>query len=318
MQQAVAGDHSQDPPRLSRKWTAELMPSQAGRTALVTGANSGLGLESTVALARAGAQVVMACRDPRKAAAALEQVRRRVPQAQVGLMSLDLASLASVRQFAGEFRARHQRLDLLINNAGIMGVPLRRTVDGFESQIGTNHLGHFALTGLLIEPLLATPGARIVTVGSMGHWNARGLDLDDLNFERCAYAPFAAYCKSKLANLLFVLELSRRLAARGSGVIAAAAHPGGADTNIKPQPNAIVKAIALRFFVNTAAQGALPTLYAATAPQVRGNDYFGPDGFLGMRGYPGPARRHRAARDAALARRLWELSESLTATRYLG
>jgi NAD(P)-dependent dehydrogenase (short-subunit alcohol dehydrogenase family) len=303
---------------MNRKWTTELMPSQAGRTAVVTGANSGLGLETTVALARAGARVVMACRDPRKAAAALDGVQQRVPQGQVELISLDLASLASVRQFADTFCGRHARLDLLINNAGIMGVPLSRTRDGFESQIGTNHFGHFALTGLLLEPLLATPGARIVTVGSMGHWNARGLDLEDLNFERSAYAPFAAYCKSKLANLLFVLELSRRLEARGSGVVAAAAHPGGADTNIKAPPNKIVKAIALRFFVNTAAQGALPTLYAATAPEVRGNDYFGPDGLLGMRGYPAAARRHRAARDAAAARRLWELSESLTGIRYLG
>jgi len=301
-----------------RKWTAGLMPSQAGKTAVVTGANSGLGLETSVALAQAGARLVMACRDPRKAAAALEQVQQRVPQGRVELMSLDLASLASVRRFAEEFQARHGRLDLLINNAGIMGVPLSRTVDGFESQIGTNHLGHFALTGLLMDRLIATPGARIITVGSMGHWNARGLNLDDLNFEHAPYAPFAAYCKSKLANLLFVLELSRRLAARNSSVVAAAAHPGGADTNIKPQPNPIVKAIALRFFVNTAGQGALPTLYAATAPEVRGNDYFGPDGLLGMRGYPAPARRHRAARDAATARRLWELSEWLTGVRYLG
>ncbi|MDR3417209.1 MAG: oxidoreductase [Nevskia sp.] len=300
------------------KWTVELMPSQAGKTAVVTGANSGLGLESVVALARAGARVVMACRDPHKAAAALAEVRQRVPQGQVEPMSLDLASLGSVRQFADAFRGRHSRLDLLINNAGILGVPLTRTTEGFEGHMGTNHLGHFALTGLLSDTLLATPGARIITVGSMGHWNARGLDLDDLNFERSRYTPFAAYCRSKLANLLFVLELSRRLAARGSGVIAAAAHPGGAATNIQPAGSRIVKAIALRFFINTAAQGALPTLYAATAPDVRSNDYFGPDGFLGMRGYPGVARRHRAARDAAAARRLWELSESLTGIAYLG
>ena len=195
-----------------RRWTAEQITPQAGKTAVVTGANSGLGLESAVALARAGASVIMACRDPQRGAAALQDVRSRVPQGEVELMELDLASLVSVRRFAEAFAARYTRLDLLINNAGILGVPLTRTRDGFEGHIGTNHLGHFALTGLLSERLLAAPEARIVTVCSMGHWNARGLDLDDLNFERTPYKPFAAYCKSKLANLLFVQELSRRLA----------------------------------------------------------------------------------------------------------
>lgn len=305
-------------PRMMRKWSVELIPPQTGRIAVVTGANSGLGLESSVALARAGARVVMACRDPLRGAAALDEVRQRVPQGEFELMTLDLASLGSVRRFAEAFCARYSRLDLLINNAGVLGVPLTRTQDGFEGHMGVNHLGHFALTGLLSSTLLATAGARIITVCSMGHWNARGLQLDDLNFERSRYVPFAAYCKSKLANLLFVLELSRRLAARESGVIAAAAHPGGAATNIRPVGSEMVKAVALRFFINTAAQGALPTLYAATMPGVQGNDYFGPDGFLGMRGYPGVARRHRAARDAAMAQGLWGLSESLTGIAYLG
>src|SRR5690606_16367553 len=185
-------------------------PSQAGKVAVVTGANSGIGLETSAALAAGGAKVVMACRSPDKAGAAIGEIRRRVPQADVALMKLDLSSLASVRGFADTFRAAHSRLDLLINNAGIMGTPFAQTADGFESQMGTNHLGHFALTGLLIEALLATPGARVITVGSMGHWRARPLDLDDLHYTRRPYQPFDAYCASKLANLLFMKELGRR------------------------------------------------------------------------------------------------------------
>ncbi|HET8883228.1 MAG TPA: oxidoreductase, partial [Solimonas sp.] len=219
---------------MSGKWTAAQMPPQNGRIAVVTGANSGLGLETAIALAAAGAKVVMACRNPDKAAAALVKVRARVAQADVSLMTLDLSSLASVRAFADEFAQRHARLDLLINNAGILGVPLARTVDGFENHLGTNHFGHFALTGLLIDRIVATPGARIITVGSLGHWRGQ-LNLDDLNYERTPYLPFLGYANSKQANLLFVTELARRLAAKGADVIAAAAHPGGADTTIKPR-----------------------------------------------------------------------------------
>jgi NAD(P)-dependent dehydrogenase (short-subunit alcohol dehydrogenase family) len=306
------------------------MPSQAGHIAVVTGANSGLGLETSVALAAAGARVIMACRNPEKAASALDEVRRRAPQSDVALMTLDLSSLASVRAFAGAFNDRHSRLDLLINNAGIMGVPLGRTVDGFESQMGTNHFGHFALTGLLIDTLMATAGARIITLGSLGHWRASGFDVDDLGYERTPYSNFGAYCNSKLANLLFVLELSRRLAAKGSKVIAAAAHPGFAATNIKPAPThpliapisaayrRIMTPIAVKYLLNSAEIGALPTLYAATAPGVGGNDYYGPSGFKELRGYPAKARRHPAASDAATAQRLWAVSAALTGVSYLG
>lgn len=306
------------------KWTVEKIPAQAGRTAVVTGANSGIGLETAIALAAAGASVVMACRNPEKASAALAKVRERVPQAQVSLMTLDLASLASVRAFAEAFRQQHARLDLLINNAGILGVPLGRTVDGFESHLGTNHLGHFALTGLLIDRLMATPGARVITVGSLGHWRGR-LNLDDLNFERTPYTPFAGYANSKQASLLFVTELARRLAEKGSDVIAAAAHPGGADTTIKPRTDsfrqrfedAVIAPIARRYLINTAAAGALPTLYAATMPDVRGNDYYGPDGLAGLRGFPARASRRRNAVDPAAARRLWDLSAAQTGVAYL-
>lgn len=306
------------------KWTTAQMPSQAGRTAIVTGANSGIGLETSAALATAGAKVILACRNPAKAGAALETLRHRVPQADVSMMTLDLSSLASVRSFAETFRREHARLDLLINNAGILGVPLAFTVDGFESQMATNHLGHFALTGLLIEPLMATPGARVITVGSLGHWRGK-LDPDDLNYANTPYTPFGGYANSKLANLLFVLELSRRLAALGSKLIAAAGHPGGADTTIKPRKDsfgqrfedAVIAPIARRYLINTAAAGALPTLYAATMPDVRGNDYYGPDGFMGLRGHPAKARRSARAGDTDVARRLWEASARLTGVSYL-
>ena len=309
----------------NENWTTAKMPSQAGRTAIVTGANSGIGLQTSMALAAAGAKVIMACRSPDRAAAAIEDIRSRVPQADVALMKLDLSSLASVRDFADEFRGRHERLDLLINNAGIMGVPFATTVDGFESQMGTNHLGHFALTGLLIEPLLATPAARIITVGSMGHWRAKPLDLADLHYARRTYKPFDAYCASKLANLLFMKELGRRLAARGATQVSAGGHPGGADTNIqKAEPGtfaamrmAVMRPIALRWFINTAEVGALSTLYAATMPGVGNDDYYGPDRVFGMKGHPAPARRSRLAQDADAAQRLWTVSVKQTGIAYL-
>lgn len=310
---------------MNTNWTADQIPPQSGRVAIVTGANSGLGLETAAALAAAGAEVVMACRSPERAAGALELLHQRAPDARIMPMKLDLSSLASVRAFADSFRSRHQRLDLLINNAGIMGTPFALTADGFESQMGTNHLGHFALTGLLIEPLRAAPAARVVTVGSMGHWRAKPLDLDDLHFERREYHPFAAYCASKLANLLFMMELGRRLDARGETLISAGGHPGGAATNIKKAEAGSFKAlymrlmtpIALRYLINSAKIGALSTLYAAVAPDVRNNDYYGPDRVFGMRGYPAPARRSALAQDADVARKLWDRSAELTGIAFL-
>lgn len=309
---------------MKQKWTTAQMPSQAGKTAIVTGANSGLGLETAIALAAAGARVILACRNPAKAAAALDKLHARAPGADASLMTLDLSSLASVRSFAEEFNQNEGQLDLLVNNAGILGVPLGHTVDGFENHMGTNHLGHFALTGLLMERILATPGARVITVGSLGHWRGK-LDVDDLNYERTPYVPFAGYANSKQANLLFVTELARRLAAKGSGVIAAAGHPGGADTTIKPRTDsfkqrfedAVIAPIARKYLINTAADGALPTLYAATMPDVKPDDYWGPDGFAGLRGYPTQARRKQSSKDPDLAKRLWEASARLTGVSYL-
>jgi NAD(P)-dependent dehydrogenase (short-subunit alcohol dehydrogenase family) len=306
-------------------WTTQQMPAQTGRTAIITGANSGIGLETAAALAAAGAHVIMACRSPERAADALALLRRRAPGADITPMPLDLSSLASVRAFAEGFRKRHGRLDLLINNAGILGVPFAHTADGFESQMGTNHLGHFALTGLLIEPLLATPGARVITVGSMGHWRAKPLDLDDLHYAKRPYDPFSAYCASKLANLLFMTELGRRLHAHGAGLVSAGGHPGGADTNIeKARPGSLkamrirlMRPIALRWFINTAEVGALSTLYAATMPGVGNNDYYGPDRVFGMKGYPAPAKRSKASQDVEAARRLWRVSAEQTGVSFL-
>lgn len=309
---------------MSSKWTAGQMPALAGKTAIVTGASSGLGLETSVALCAAGARVVMACRNPAKAQTALDEVRSRVPQAQASLMTLDLADLASVRAFAEAFKARHETLDLLINNAGVMAVPMQRTADGFEMQIGTNHLGHFALTGLLLDRLRATPGARVVNVASLAHRWTRGLDIEDLNFERRRYNKWDAYGKSKLANLLFTFELQRRLKKAGADVIAVAAHPGYSATNLQfvgPQMEGsalgrIVMKLGNALLGQPAAMGALPSLYAASAADVVGGDYFGPDGFHQIAGHPRRVGCREAARDAASAAALWRKSEQLTGVSY--
>src|SRR5579885_608517 len=279
---------------MSTKWGIQDAPPLKGKRAVVTGANSGLGLETAAGLAAAGAAVVMACRDAAKAAAAADEVRRRTPQAQLEVMSLDLADLASVRKFAQDYAAQYAQLDILCNNAGVMALPFTKTRDGFEMQMGTNHLGHFALTGLLLPRLQAAPAARVVVVASLAHRWTRGLNLDDLNFERTPYRKWDAYGKTKLANLLFAFELDRRLKQAGSTVIAVAAHPGYASTNLQFVGPAMERSAFGRLtmqlgnalFGQPAAMGALPTLYAATMPEVRGGDYYGPDGFQELRGYP--------------------------------
>jgi NAD(P)-dependent dehydrogenase (short-subunit alcohol dehydrogenase family) len=309
----------------SMKWTAASMPSLQGKIAVVTGANSGLGLHTAIGLAAAGAEVVMACRSPDKAARALQQVRAQAPGAKVEVMPLDLADLASVRAFAQGFKAKHPHLDLLVNNAGVMAVPYAKTRDGFEMQIGTNHFGHFVLTGLLLDALEAAPAARVINVASMAHKWTRGMDLEDVNFERKAYKKWDAYGKSKLANLLFTFELNRRLQQAGVRVIAAAAHPGYSDTNlgfVGPQlENSAFGRLFMQagnaLFAQPSSMGALPTLYAASMPDVHGGDYIGPDGFQQMRGYPTKVGCRAAARNAELQRRWWELSEKLTGVQYL-
>jgi NAD(P)-dependent dehydrogenase (short-subunit alcohol dehydrogenase family) len=305
-------------------WTARDVPDQRGRTAVVTGANSGIGLEAVKVLAAAGAHVVMACRDPQRAAEAASEVRTAHPRAALEVLPLDLASLASVRDFAKAFADRHPRLDLLINNAGVMAIPRRTTADGFEMQLGTNHLGHFALTGLLLERLLAAPGARVVSVSSTAHRAGR-MNFDDLQSER-RYQRWLAYGQSKLANLLFGFELARRLEAAGKGVVSAACHPGYSATNLQfvgarmdgSRVWELVMTGANQILSQPADMGALPTLYAATAPGVAGGQYFGPDRLFETRGHPKEVAASRAARDPESARRLWEVSEALTGVRYEG
>lgn len=305
-------------------WNVDEIPAMDGRVAIVTGANSGLGFETARALVRRGAHVVLACRDPEKAREAEQAIARHAARAHdaVSVLPLDLSSLASIRAFAESFRMRFPTLDLLIHNAGVMATPERRTIDGFEMQLGTNHLGHFALAGLLLERLLSTPGARIVTVSSSAHRLGR-IDFDDLQSQR-RYGPWRAYGQSKLANLLYTFEFQRRLARRGAEAIAVAAHPGYAATRLQErgprERNAAVMtrlvAIGNRLLAQSAAMGALPTLYAATAPDVRGGDYFGPDRWFEMRGHPRRVDTTARARDEQVAARLWRESEQLTGVRY--
>ncbi len=304
---------------MAGKWTAQDIPDQSGRIVVVTGANCGIGLATARELARHGAHVVLACRSEARGGAALAEVQSAVPGADVELASLDLGDLASVRAFAERFTAEHDGLDVLVNNAGIMAVPRALTADGFESQIGTNHLGHFALTGLLLGALRTRPQARVVVVASGAHRIGR-MNLSDLNGER-RYQRWLAYGQSKLANLLFMFELQRRAAAAELDLRAIAAHPGYAATNLQTAGKTslmdrIYAPIGNRFIAQTAEQGAWPSLYAATMPDVPGGAYIGPDGIGELRGHPHYAAPSRAAQDEQTARRLWELSERLTGVRY--
>ncbi|MEU6824784.1 oxidoreductase [Streptomyces atriruber] len=302
-------------------WTANDIPDQSGRTAVVTGANSGLGYVTARELARRGAHVILACRSAERGVAAVDRLLGEVPHADVEFRALDLGDLASVRQFAATYDSA--RLDLLINNAGVMALPYRRTADGFETQFGVNHLGHFALTGLLLPRLLETPDARVVTVSSGLHALAN-IDIGDLNSER-NYRRWVAYCRSKTANLLFVHELARRLARSGADIVAAAAHPGYASTNLtNVAPRMEGRKVAERFMrlgnrfvAQSAAAGALPTLYAATAPGVRPDSLTGP-GPLGFRGAPTRSWRAKWTRNDVAGERLWAASEGLTGVRYEG
>ncbi|WP_123605015.1 oxidoreductase [Micromonospora sp. Llam0] len=298
-------------------WTFDDIPDQRGRTAVVTGANSGIGFETARMLAARGAHVVLACRDAGRADTAADRIRAERPAGTVSCARLDLADLDSVTEFAEAYRADHDRLDLLINNAGVMLTPLRRTRQGFELQIGTNHLGHFALTGRLLPLLLsAGTGARVVAVASNAHRAGR-IDLADLNWQRRRYRRWAAYGQSKLANLLFTLELQRRLAGAGSPVLATAAHPGWTATDLARHTGGFVPAVS-RLIAMTPHDGALPTLRAATDPAVDGGSYWGPGRLFDMVGPPVAARRSPAADDAATAGRLWAESEKLTGVEFVG
>ena len=306
----------------NRPWTADDIPDLAGKTVVVTGGNSGIGFEAARQMARKGAHVILACRDAGRAAEAVEQIRTLQPSSSLEAMSLDLASLESGHRFARDFTAKGTPLDVLCNNAGVMAIPRRTTAEGFEMQLGTNHLGHFALTGLLLEPLLAAPAARVVNVSSTAHKPGR-IDFDDLHGEK-SYRKWLAYAQSKLANLLFTYELQRRLEAAGAPAISVACHPGYSATNLQsvgPQMSGSRLAARLmdvgnRFFSQPAAMGALPTLYAATSPDARGGDYIGPDGFMENYGHPRKTRSTARSHDREVARRLWEVSEQLTSVHY--
>jgi NAD(P)-dependent dehydrogenase (short-subunit alcohol dehydrogenase family) len=297
------------------KWTADNIPDLSGRTAVVTGSNSGLGLVTARELARHGANVIVTARDSGKAESAREAVAEAAPDAEVEPRALDLADLDSVRSFAEGVDA----VDVLVNNAGVMMTPHQTTADGFELQLGTNHLGHFALTGLLLDRLLAGRDARVVTVSSLEHRPGR-IDFDDLQSER-GYSPRAAYQRSKLANAVFGIELDRRLRKAGAPLASVLAHPGYSATNLQLSgPTGAMRSllrVTNKLLAQSVEQGALPQLYAATARDAESGAFYGPDGFRESRGHPTRVQPAGRARDAELGRRLWEVSEELTGVRYL-
>lgn len=302
-------------------WSIADIPPQSGKLAVITGATGGLGYETALVLANAGAEVLVTGRNGEKGRVAIERIKRAVPSAKVRFEMLDLASLASVRAFAAKMVANGQPLDLLINNAGVMDLPTRRlTEDGFEMQFGTNHLSHFALTGLLLPLLRRAEAPRVVNVSSLAHRGGK-IDFDNLQAER-KYRSWPAYQQSKLANLLFTFELQRRSDAFGWGLISNAAHPGYARTDLIPNGpgSGGVKGLGARllgfFMSHSAAAGALPTLFAATSPEAAPAGYYGPNGFYELKGQVAPAKIFPQAKDEAVARKLWEASERLTAVKW--
>ena len=301
---------------MSGGWGVEQIPDQSGRTAVITGANSGLGRAAARELACHGARVVLACRDLDKGALTMQSLRSELPRAELALLELDLASLRSVQEFADRFLTCDQDggLDLLINNAGVMAPPRRETADGFELQLGTNFLGHFALTAKLIGAMERRADARVVTVSSNAHKLGR-INFDDLQSQR-RYNRWLAYNQSKLADLMFALELDRRLRAAGSAIKSVAAHPGYAATNLQTAAPPLVDRVLMQvtnvLVAQSAEHGALPLLYAATDPGVEGGAYVGPDGIGEFRGRPRLVSPNARARDERTARRLWQVAEELT------
>jgi protochlorophyllide reductase len=313
----------------ARKWTEAHVLGQTGRRVLVTGANSGIGLETARCLAALGAEVILACRreellaklHERSVAAAMAEIRSSCSNAKLEYLELDLASQSSIRAAAAEFHRRFDALDILVNNAGVMWLPPSKTEDGFERQIGVNHFGHFALTGLLLPALLKRAGARVVTVSSLAHVTAE-LDLDDLDYVRRRYKATKVYSQTKLANLLFSRELGRRFEASGSATLSVAAHPGLASSHLFRSAFPNSKLLRLLFDKSVAligqncVEGARPTLYAAIENDLRNGDYIGPQGFQKLWGYPGHTSSTEASKDLASAKQLWEISERRTGIRY--
>ncbi|AOW91878.1 short-chain dehydrogenase [Rhodococcus sp. WMMA185] len=300
------------------KWTAADVPDQSGRVAIITGSNTGLGYETAAVLAAKGAHVVLAVRNLEKGKQAADRIKTASPDASVALQQLDLTSLENIHEAAEELRTNHPRIDLLINNAGVMWTPKGTTRDGFELQFGTNHLGHFAFTGQLLENMLTIEGSRVVTISSLGHRIRAKIHFDDLQLER-NYNRVDAYGQAKLANLMFTYELARRLGEKNAQTIAVAAHPGGSNTELTRNIPGIVRP-PLEFLsglvAQSAAMGALPTLRAATDPSVRSGQYYGPDGFREMRGHPKLVESSAQSHDADIQRRLWSVSEELTGITY--
>lgn len=300
-----------------QRWTAERVTDQSGRTAVITGANTGVGFHTAEMLARRGAAVVLACRDANRAARAVARIRDVAPKSQVSTLPLDLASLSSVREAADRLHAMCPRVDLLINNAGLGWLPLSSTADGFETHLGVNHLGHFAFTGLVLDLIRDIPGARIVTISSPAHRSGR-LDLDDLQLES-GYRRPAAYARSKLANLLFTYELQRRLEASDAAAISLAAHPGAARTEFNRSMPVLFRGPSWglsRPITHPAQQGALSILRAATDPDAKGAEYYAPSGLAEFRGHPVRRTTSEESQDIDLQQRLWTVSEQLTKVSY--
>jgi len=302
-------------------WTAADVPDQSGRVIVITGANSGIGFEAAKVLTAKGGTVVLACRNEDKAAEAEAEIRAGDPGADTSVVVLDVADLSSVRQGAETIRAVHDHIDILVNNAGIMAVPERRSPDGFELQLATNHLGHFALTGLLMDRLLDTPGSRVVSISSQAH-RFGSMDFDDLNWDH-GYKSWGAYGRSKLANLMFIYELQRRLERAGADTIATAAHPGFSRTELqRREPGSLMDKLErlarplMGLVSQDATAGALPTLRAATDPDAEGGDYFGPSGFGEQTGAPVRVASNQDSRDEEAADRLWTASQDLTGVTY--
>ncbi|HET6417031.1 MAG TPA: oxidoreductase [Polyangiales bacterium] len=306
---------------MSHEWNLEQVPDLSGRVVIITGANSGIGYEAALALAKRKAEITLACRSEEKARAAVDRIRAEVPSARLKIIPLDLSDLASVRAFAERFREEQSQLHALVNNAGVMALPRRLTVDGFEMQFGTNHLGHFALTGQLLDLLLATPASRVVNVSSIAHKFGK-IRFHDLQGEK-RYSKWAAYGQSKLANLLFTHELDRRLKETGHETISVACHPGWASTNLqeagpKMEGSKLMEKLSAwgnAMLAQDAASGALPTVFATVEP-LRGDEYIGPTRMMGWHGPPEIIQPLEKARDPETAQRLWEASEKLTGVRF--